>query len=75
MKATQVQAAEFLEIHNRYRRVNERMLILQASVAEGMRKIGEGCTTEEVKAEFVSLKEEIEQILSRMMEICESMNR
>jgi len=73
VKATKAQAAVFMEMHNRYRRVNERMLILQASVAEGMRKIGEGCTTKEAKAEFISLKEEIEQTLSRMKEICESL--
>ncbi len=75
MKATKAQAAEFMEMHNKYRRANARMLILQASVAEGMRKIGEGCTTEEAKAEFNSLQEEIEQTLSRMKKICESLNK
>lgn len=74
MKATESQKAEFRELHNRYRKASERMLVLQASVAEGMRKIGKGCTTEESKAEFVSLKEEIERILTRMKEICESLN-
>lgn len=75
MKAIKAQIAEFIEMHHRYRQANERMLVLQASVAEGMRKIGEGCTTEESKAEFASLKEEIERILARMKEICQSLNK
>ncbi|MFH1663163.1 MAG: hypothetical protein ABH934_04525 [Chloroflexota bacterium] len=73
MKATEALVAEFIEMHNRYRKANERMLILQASVAEGMRKIGEGCTTEESKAEFATLQREIEMVLARMREICESL--
>ncbi len=73
MKATESQIAEFRELHNRYRKANERMLVLQASVAEGMRKIGEGCTTEASKIEFASLQKEIERVLVRMREICESL--
>jgi len=75
MKATKEQIAEFIEMNNRYRKVSERMLVLQASVAEGMRKIGEGCTTEESKTEFATLKGEIERILARMKEICDSLNK
>ena len=73
MKATEYQKAEFRELHDRYRKASERMLILQASVAEGMRKIGEGCATEESKKEFASLQKEIELVLARMREICESL--
>ena len=73
MKATESQKAEFRELHNRYRKASERMLVLQASVAEGMRKIGEGCATEESKEEFTSLQKDIEIVLSRMREICESL--
>ena len=51
------------------------MLILQASTAEGMRKIGEGCTTESARIEFAVLQKEIEQALARMKEICESLNQ
>ncbi len=75
MKATKEQIAEFIEMHSRYRKASERMLVLQASVAEGMRKIGEGCTTEESKAEFTTLKGEIEQILARMKQICDLSNK
>ncbi len=73
MKATESQKAEFRELHNRYRKASERMLVLQASVAEGMRKIGEGCATEESKEEFTSLQKDIEMVLARMREICESL--
>jgi len=75
MRATENKQAEFQELHSRFRKASERMLILQASAAEGMRKIGEGCTTEEAKAEFAALKKDIEQILARMKEICESLSK
>jgi len=75
MKATKAQIAEFSQMHNRYRKASERMLILLASVAEGMRKIGEGCTTEASKAEFASLQKEIERTMARMKEICELLNQ
>lgn len=74
MKATKSQVTEFIELHKRYQRANDRMLILQASTAEGMRKIGEGCTTEGAKMEFAALQKDIEQTLDRMKEICESLN-
>lgn len=75
MKATKTQIAEFAELHSRYRKANERMLILQATTVEGMRKIGEGCTTKESMAEFAELQKEIELILARIREICELLYR
>jgi len=74
MKATKSQIAEFAELHNRYKKANERMLILQAAAVEGMRKIGEGCITEESMAEFTALQNEIGLILARMREICDSLH-
>lgn len=75
MKVTEALVEEFKELHSRYRKANERMLVLQASVVEGMRKIGKGCTTEASKMEFASLKKEIETILVRMKEICELLDK
>ena len=34
---------EFSGLHNRYVKVNERMLVLQAAAVEGLGKIGTGC--------------------------------
>ena len=74
MKATESVIAEFVGLHNRYKKADERMLILQDSAVEGMRKIGVGCITEKSKEEFVALKKEIEFVLSRMKEICSSLD-
>jgi len=74
MKATESVIAEFVGLHNRYKKANERMLMLQGSAVEGMRKIGVGCITEKSKEEFVALKKEIESVLFRMKEICSSLD-
>ena len=74
MKATESMIAEFVGLHNRYKKADERMLMLQESAVEGMRKIGVGCITEKSKQEFVTLKKEIESVLSRMKEICSSLD-
>ena len=74
MEATESAIAEFVGLHNRYKKADERMLILQDSAVEGMRKIGVGCITEKSKEEFVALKKEIESVLSRMKEICSSLD-
>jgi len=67
-------SAEFQTLHNRYRKVNERMSFLQATAAEGIRKIGVGCITEESRAEFVALQKEIMLVLARMKEICDTLH-
>ena len=71
MKATKSQIEKFAELHNRYRIASDRMLVLQASAVEGMRKIGVGCTTEKSLAEFISLQQEIETVLAMMREMCQ----
>ena len=75
MKATKSQIAEFSELHRRYREANDRMLVLQATAFEGMRKIGEGCTTKESMAEFAELQKEIGLILARIREVCELLHQ
>jgi hypothetical protein len=70
MKATDSIIAEFIKLHDRYKKADERMLLLQSTSIEGMRKIGVGCVNEKSKAEFAALKKEIESVLSRMKEIC-----
>lgn len=74
MKATEKDIAEFVGLHNRYKKADERMLMLQGSAVEGMRKIGVGCITEKSREEFAALKKEIESVLSRMKEICSSLD-
>lgn len=73
MKATESIIQEFGALHRRYLKAHERMVVLQGAALEGMRKIGIGCLTQESRHEFRSLKTEIEQILSRMKEICDSL--
>jgi hypothetical protein len=74
MKATAALIAEFVELHDRYKKADGRMLTLQNSAVEGMRNIGVGCVTEKSKEEFAALKKEIESVLSRMKEICLSLD-
>ena len=65
---------EFKELHEKYKAANEKILVLQATAVEGIRKIGVGCITEESRAEFISLEKEINESLARMREICESLH-
>jgi len=74
MKATEALIAEFVDLHERYKKADKRMLLPQETAAEGMRKIGVGCVTEKSKEEFAALKKEIESVLSRMKEICLSLD-
>jgi hypothetical protein len=39
-----------------------------------MKKVGIGCITEESRAEFSALESEINMVLSRMREICNSLH-
>ena len=65
---------EFTELHEKYKAANEKIMVLQATAIEGMRKIGVGCITEESRAEFISLEKEINNSLAGMREICESLH-
>ena len=65
---------EFGGLHNRYMKANERMLVLQATAVEGLRKIGTGCLTDEARTEFIALETEIGAVLSRMRAICEALH-
>ena len=66
--------SEFTELHERYKTANAKILVLQATAIEGIRKIGVGCITEGSRAEFISLEKEINDSLARMREICESLH-
>jgi len=74
MEARESLLREFNGLHNRYVKANERMLILQATAVEGLRKIGTGCLTKESRAEFIALETEIGTVLSRMRAICEALH-
>ncbi len=74
MKATQSIISEFTELHGRYIKACARMQILQATAMEGMKKVGIGCITEESRAEFSTLESEINLVLARMREICNSLH-
>ena len=65
---------EFSELHNRYKKAHERIVVLQATAIEGNRKMGVGCLTEESRAEFAALEKEINLVLARMREICEALH-
>ena len=67
-------SAEFEGLHDRYLKANERMVFLQASALEGIRKIGVGCITKESKAEFAALQKEIVLVLAKMREICDTLH-
>jgi hypothetical protein len=66
---------EFKQLHESYKEAHEKILVLQATAIEGIRKIGVGCITEESRTEFISLEKEINRTLSRMREICESLHK
>ena len=74
MELTQSVIAEFSGLYERYNKAHERIIVLQATALEGMRKIGVGCLTEESRAEFVVLEKEINLVLARMREICEALH-
>ena len=63
-----------MELHERHKAANEKILVLQATTIEGIRKIGTGCITEESRAEFASLEKEINDSLARMKAISESLH-
>ena len=65
---------EFTQLHEKYKAANEKILVLQASAIEGIRKIGVGCITEGSREEFSLLEKEINDSLARMRELCESLH-
>jgi hypothetical protein len=65
---------EFTGLHEKYKAANEKIVVLQATAIEGIRKIGVGCITEESRAQFISLEKEINDSLARMRAICESLH-
>jgi hypothetical protein len=74
VEATQSIITEFIGLHDRYNRASKRILVLQATAIEGMRKMGVGCFTDESRTEFTDLENEITLVLNRMREICESLH-
>jgi len=74
MKETEATIDEFIALHQRYLKAHKRLLILQTSAIEGMRKIGVGCVTEESRAEFSALQQEITSVLAKMKEICDKLH-
>ena len=66
--------SEFTGLHEKYKAANGKILVLQATAIEGIRKIGVGCITEESRAEFIALEKDINDSLARMREICESLH-
>ncbi|UCC16606.1 MAG: hypothetical protein JSU58_09595 [Dehalococcoidales bacterium] len=74
MTVTEPIMNEFSELHERYKAANRKILVLQATAIEGIRKIGVGCITEGSREAFVSLEKEINDSLARMREICESLH-
>ena len=74
MESLESLSREFDGLRRRYALANERMMPLQATAVEGLRKIGVGCLTEESKAEFLELVQEISAVLDRMRKICESLH-
>ena len=74
MKATQPIITEFCDLHDRFKKAFKRIDVLQSTAIEGMRKVGVGCLTEESRAKFIALQEEVNLILARMREICETLH-
>ena len=76
MKATVENISiEFEALHDRYLKANERMALLQATAVEGIRKIGVGCITQESRAEFATLQNEILLLLTKMKESCDTLHK
>jgi len=65
MEAKESILGEFSGLHNRYVKVSERMLVLQATAVEDPRKIGTLRWTEGTRTGFITLETEIEAVLSR----------
>ena len=74
MKATEAIIAEFIALHKRYIQAHERLMVLQTTAIEGMRKIGVGCITERSRQEFSELQEETRLVLARMKELCDKLH-
>jgi hypothetical protein len=65
MEAQESIMREFSSLHNRYVKASERMLVLQATVVKGLRKIGTLRWTEGTRTDFITQETEIGVVLSR----------
>lgn len=65
---------DFAELHERYIKAHSKIIVLQATAIEGIRKIGVGCLTRETRDEFIALEKEINETLEGMRRICESLH-
>jgi len=65
---------EFIALHDKFTKANQRMSLLQKTAIEGLLHIGVGCVNEASRQEFKTLKSEIEQTLNRMDEICDKLH-
>ena len=74
MQATEAVIAEFVALHKRYMQANQRLVVLQNTAIEGMRKIGVGCVTERSRQEFSELQQESNLVLAKMKEICDKLH-
>ena len=74
MKATEAILVEFIELHKRYMQAHERLVVLQTTAIEGIRKIGVGCITENSRTEFSALQQETNLVLAKMKEICDKLH-
>ena len=74
MKATEAILAEFIMLHKRYMQAHQRLMLLQTTAIEGIRKIGVGCITEKSRAEFSALQQETALVLTKMKEICDKLH-
>ncbi len=74
MKATEAITGDFIALHKRYLQAHERLLVLQTTAIEGMRKIGVGCITEKSRQEFSELQQEINLVLAEMKAICDKLH-
>jgi hypothetical protein len=69
MKATEATIEELMALHKRYMQAHQRLVLLQTTAIEGMRKIGVGCITEKSRLEFSALQQETGLVLAKTNEI------
>ena len=73
MKATEATIKEFEKLQQTYMEAHRRIVTLQNAFLEGMKMLGTGCVNEKSKADFMASKAAIHDSLTRMKEICESL--
>jgi len=75
LKASDAVIKEFTALHERYIKAHQRMVLLQKTAIEGLLHIGVGCINETSRQEFASLKTEIDETLTGMKKICDSLHK